>query len=245
MKQRFISRTVVVDAVQFTDINNPPEGVVLRLPTFQSDEVRERYIATNFVGYVRTVMGNRLTGLRDWIITEPDGVHHLPLTPELFERAYRLASPEDEARHFAKPAEPLHTLKDGTVLTGARAAQLYEDSRAFTASLQETVTRLNRRCQLAEKALPQWQKIETMKFVSGTFGRAVIVHALSQAKEDYSALEVAVQRLMKLLAQAWPGEDEGSSLEWPIHITADDSIAAELCEALNVLQKLVPKQEGA
>ena len=74
---RYRKRPVVVDAEQFHHPATAPRGV-------RTEEDGRAYVVT--------IHGQRayLTP-GDWVITEPDGVHHYPCKPEVFSVTYEPA----------------------------------------------------------------------------------------------------------------------------------------------------------
>lgn len=73
---QFRKRPVIVEAVQFTgNPANDPPGV------FRRPEDETPYIVT--VHYQRAYLSPG-----DWIITEPDGLHHYPCKPDIFAATY-------------------------------------------------------------------------------------------------------------------------------------------------------------
>lgn len=82
---KFKSKPTVIEAEQFTDPDRPPKGV--------------EWCHTDLSGKrlgVKTINGHYVpVNLGDWIITEPDGVHHYPCDPKVFEERY---SPLEEPK---------------------------------------------------------------------------------------------------------------------------------------------------
>ena len=78
-----------IEAVQLTRdmvLNHClPHGVTL----LSSGTHPERREVSSFTGEVTTIHGQRTKVIiGDWIITEPDGVHHYPCKPDIFEQTY-------------------------------------------------------------------------------------------------------------------------------------------------------------
>ena len=49
---------------------------------------------SSFNGEVTTIHGQRTrVTIGDWIITEPDGIHHYPCKPDIFDLTYELITP--------------------------------------------------------------------------------------------------------------------------------------------------------
>lgn len=88
-------KPVLVEASQFFISGNPeeyPEGI------------RWDHQAGNY--YVTTIHGQRAyLADEDWVITEPDGLHHYPCKPDIFAAIYAMdrGVSEMEARKAASP----------------------------------------------------------------------------------------------------------------------------------------------
>lgn len=72
------------------------EGTLNDAGNNPNDVVKHGYIDLERVGFYVTTIHGQKTHVKedDWIITEPDGEHHYPCKPEIFERDYELV--EDE-----------------------------------------------------------------------------------------------------------------------------------------------------
>ena len=86
---KYKKKPVIVEAVQLTkDMvldGSLPNGVTL----LNSGTHQGRREVRSFTGEVTTIHGQRTKViLGDWIITEPDGVHHYPCKPDIFEQTY-------------------------------------------------------------------------------------------------------------------------------------------------------------
>jgi hypothetical protein len=80
---KFRKKPVVVEATQFF-VKGPLVEGVHRTPNPASDE------SLNY--WVETIHGQRAYLLDgDWVITEPDGVHHYPCKPDIFRATYERA----------------------------------------------------------------------------------------------------------------------------------------------------------
>lgn len=85
---KFRKKPVVVEAVQFDPLGvhrlTLPEGVVGQ-PSPGADNWA--YDGCRF--FVTTIHGQQTElKARDWIITEPDGIHHYPCKPDIFAATY-------------------------------------------------------------------------------------------------------------------------------------------------------------
>lgn len=92
----FQSKPKKIRAYQFTEElmcaavldHNPPAGVKVGYANTHPER-REVYSAKL---YVVTIHGQRTNiEIGDWIIEEPDGVHHYPCKPDIFEKSYEPA----------------------------------------------------------------------------------------------------------------------------------------------------------
>jgi hypothetical protein len=84
MTQKFRKKPVVIEADQFLP-PHVPKGVT---DVYSNDGV-------HYVGIVETIHGQRtIVTTGDWIITEPDGIHHYPCKPEIFEKTYEPINPQ-------------------------------------------------------------------------------------------------------------------------------------------------------
>ena len=89
---KFRSKPIVIEAVQFDDIPaHDPPGV------FRRPEDDTPYVVTIHDDRAFLTAG-------DWIIPEPDGVHHYPCKPDIFEQRYE---PEDESKPRGMCAEAI------------------------------------------------------------------------------------------------------------------------------------------
>jgi len=71
-----------IDAVQFTDLDAPPRGVTAHTAKTTGE--------TYFV--VETIQGKRVrVHPGEWIVSEGDGVHHYPISPDKFAELYEPA----------------------------------------------------------------------------------------------------------------------------------------------------------
>lgn len=93
-KKRFRKKPVEIEAYQITkellesvlfDGREYPKGLSLTSCSFHKER---RYISAWF-GSVTTIHNQRVDVKEgDWVITEPDGVHHYPCKPDIFEATY-------------------------------------------------------------------------------------------------------------------------------------------------------------
>lgn len=86
---KFRNKPRVIEAEQFTDTHTP-KGVFQ--DSFYSDprDIGGRRLITWH--YTVTIHGQKAKVVHgDWIITEPDGEHHYPCKPDVFEKTYELA----------------------------------------------------------------------------------------------------------------------------------------------------------
>lgn len=81
---RYRSNPKEVEAFQWReatkdDAGNNPGGVV-----------KHGYIDFERVGFYVVTIHEQITPVKDgdWIVTEPDGEHHYPIKPEIFEKGY-------------------------------------------------------------------------------------------------------------------------------------------------------------
>lgn len=91
---QFRKKPVIVDAYQITrellesvlfDGGKYPNGLIM---TSNSHHKQRREIYAWF-GEVTTIHGQQTDVIEgDWIITEPDGIHHYPCKPDIFEETY-------------------------------------------------------------------------------------------------------------------------------------------------------------
>lgn len=76
---KFRKKPVVVEATQFFENGSKVPGVRYGIIASGSNEFH----------FVTTIHGQRAVVVDgDWIITEPDGIHHYPCKPDIFEAAY-------------------------------------------------------------------------------------------------------------------------------------------------------------
>lgn len=82
---KYRKKPVIVEAVQWFPDKEVP-GVVATLPV--GSPVTDHMIFPHVV----TIHG-QITSIvpGDWIITEPDGIHHYPCKPDIFAATYELA----------------------------------------------------------------------------------------------------------------------------------------------------------
>lgn len=74
---RFKNKPVTIEAVHFDGVNDPP-GV------FRSSKGGAPFVVTIHGEKASVAPG-------DWIITEPDGEHHYPCKPDIFDKRYEPA----------------------------------------------------------------------------------------------------------------------------------------------------------
>lgn len=94
MKRKFIKNPVVIEAYQITrellegvlfDDQPYPDGI--RLSSASTFPGRRR--VTAWFGKVTTIHGQETkVVIDDWIVTEPDGKHHYPIKPDIFDEMY-------------------------------------------------------------------------------------------------------------------------------------------------------------
>ena len=80
---KFRKRPVEIDAEQFVPNKHVPRGMKL-WPDENGAIPRDMSW-----GFVITIHGQRQhVQAGDWIVIEPDGVHHYPIKPDIFEATY-------------------------------------------------------------------------------------------------------------------------------------------------------------
>ena len=82
-------------------------------------------------------------------------------------------------------------------------AKIDELNRALDQA-RATNTRLSRRCQEAEAALPEWHEIQTSGFKSGRFYGALLVKALADARADRARDREAMEAARYAMANTEP-----------------------------------------
>lgn len=92
---QFRKKPVVVEAVKLTDealdAEHPSE---LHIPGVGYDPVHREALVT-------TIHGDKLfVHVGEWIITEPDGKHHYPCKPDIFEATYEPVAQPDPAQEL-------------------------------------------------------------------------------------------------------------------------------------------------
>jgi hypothetical protein len=81
---KYRKKPIVVEAEQFGGFYHTPYPKGVEMEDNSEDSTKERY---RF--YVVTIHGQRAYLERgDWVITEPDGIHHYPCKPDIFEATY-------------------------------------------------------------------------------------------------------------------------------------------------------------
>ena len=98
MTRKFIKKPVEIEAYQITrellegilfDGKPYPKGLYLRSASFH----KERREINAWFGEVITIHNQRTKVVEgDWIITEPDGIHHYPCKPDIFDSTYEAVS---------------------------------------------------------------------------------------------------------------------------------------------------------
>lgn len=73
---KYKSIPCIIEATQFLDINNPPDGVKL-------NALNMHYVVTVQKQFVPISVG-------EWVITEADGIHHYPCADAVFRAKYEL-----------------------------------------------------------------------------------------------------------------------------------------------------------
>lgn len=87
---KFRKKALVVDAVQWVGQPDLP-GLRKRLvaPPLNSGWGDDNY----WQWYVTTIHGDEIViAPGDWIVTEPDGIHHYPVRMDIFEKTYEAVS---------------------------------------------------------------------------------------------------------------------------------------------------------
>jgi hypothetical protein len=76
---KYKSKPIIIEAEQW--FPNKSVDVVMCLP--------EPFPKDGYYYYVRTINGENVRiHPGEWIITEPDGIHHYPCKPDIFEKRY-------------------------------------------------------------------------------------------------------------------------------------------------------------
>lgn len=90
---RFRKRPVVVDAVQFT-FDHVTRRYPLPIGVTREVEGDAGSLAGARVRFFVVTIHGQKTEIQtdDWIITEPDGVHHYPCKPDVFSNTYEPVS---------------------------------------------------------------------------------------------------------------------------------------------------------
>lgn len=93
-KNRFRKKPVEIEAYQITrellgavlfDGAKYPQGLNMTSCSFH----KERRQISSWFGEVTTIHNQKTKVIEgDWIITEPDGIHHYPCKPDIFEATY-------------------------------------------------------------------------------------------------------------------------------------------------------------
>jgi hypothetical protein len=91
---KYRKKPVVVEAYQITrgmiesvlfDGGNLPDGLRSGSASYNP---RDRRV-WNWFGIVTTIHGQETSVIEgDWVITEPDGIHHYPCKPDIFAQTY-------------------------------------------------------------------------------------------------------------------------------------------------------------
>lgn len=82
---RFRKKPVVIEAEQWTDAENPPDGVEVK-PDGMFYGTKGEY-AHAYGGYIKTLEGTHIVSIGDWIITGVKGEKY-PCKPNIFEMTY-------------------------------------------------------------------------------------------------------------------------------------------------------------
>jgi hypothetical protein len=91
-KQTFISIPTEIQAEQWFP-GKQVEGVTERFYTHPNNNTKR----SSGYGTCITIHGQETSvDPGDWIITEPDGIHHYPCKPDVFAKRYRLKESTDE-----------------------------------------------------------------------------------------------------------------------------------------------------
>jgi hypothetical protein len=134
---KFRKKPVVVEAVQFFSSELPlPIGVQVHEFWTDPADIGGRMKVKKFV--VLTIH-NHWTPVvdGDWIITEPDGIHHYPCKPDIFKNTYE---PLDE-QPLQEQDELWDKLKEiFSGITYCEDAEMYEESDKKLNTLKQTYT---------------------------------------------------------------------------------------------------------
>jgi hypothetical protein len=76
---KFVKKPIPVEAVQFTDPEAPPDGVVTERHPVNQSSVRF---------YVMTAHGAVYLKVGDWVLKESDGSGYYPCRADIFEATY-------------------------------------------------------------------------------------------------------------------------------------------------------------
>lgn len=92
---KFRKKPVVIDAVQF--FVDKPWPACVKQATLQHNRRGERDYWPAGAPVVTTIHDQTtLVANGDWIITEPDGVHHYPCKPDIFAATYEPVDAEEK-----------------------------------------------------------------------------------------------------------------------------------------------------